>query len=121
MKELWLTNLSKQDINISDLNLIIRSMRSINILSSKLKLNRKDIAKSLESGTLQKKKHMLVFGLGKPAELAKKPTEVVKIYSPGRSKTIVTTNTVEIKSNDGLDNKSDEDFIIEQLNEDDGQ
>jgi len=121
MKELWLTNLNKQDINISDLNLIIRSMRSINILSSKLKLDRKEIAKSLESGTLRKKRHLLILGLGKPTEIAKKPVEAVKIYLPGRSKSMVTATTVEIKSEDGLSDKSDEDFIIEQLNEDDGK
>lgn len=118
MKELWITNLTKMDISISDLNIIVKSMCSVNLLSRRFKLDRKEIAKSLEFGTLNKKKGLLVFGLGKPRDMSNIEVKETKTYIPDKTKSVVVSNTNEINIDDEKDKKSEEDFIIEQLGDD---
>ncbi len=53
----WITNISNMDVGLSDLNLTIRAFTSINILDKKhYSLTKEQINKSLENGSLNKRK-----------------------------------------------------------------
>jgi hypothetical protein len=57
----WLTNISERDVSLSDLNLTIRSFTSVNLLDKKhYKFTLNELQKSLETGSLYKKRDKIV-------------------------------------------------------------
>ncbi len=57
-EELWVLNISKKAVNLSDLGLVLQPNQKINLLRVK-NINRDKIEQSLKSGSLQKKRNFL--------------------------------------------------------------
>ena len=79
----WITNISKTDINLSDLNLIIRSNTSLDLLRSK-SITLSQIEKSIESGSIYKRRDKIVFG--KPQKVEEQQLKLSSLPRKCRSK-----------------------------------
>jgi hypothetical protein len=66
MKQYFLTNISNLLINLEDFDLFLSPRKTINLSDPKLGYSQDQIEKSIQSGTLNKKKKFLVIGTGKP-------------------------------------------------------
>lgn len=66
MKELWITNVTKKDIFIYDLNFTVKALTSINILDPRHRLTEDMVNKSFEQGSLSKKKHEIIRRVSAP-------------------------------------------------------
>lgn len=63
----WITNISKCDVMIADLGLLVPARRSLNLLDSKhYKFTAEQLKKSAENGSLKRKSHMIVVRKTEP-------------------------------------------------------
>ncbi|MCZ2224558.1 MAG: hypothetical protein LC122_13115 [Chitinophagales bacterium] len=122
MKELWIVNITKQDHQISDLGIIVRSMKSINLLCKNLKLDRYKIIESIEKGSICSKKGKLFIRYKNNNIDNRVNTSTEKNYIPSRSKSIIDQETIEIKIDDeDLDKKKSDEKFIQELIMDEGE
>jgi len=88
-KEFWVTNISKMDVSLSDLNLTIRSFTTINLMDSKHYYFTSDqLYKSAESGSLFKKKDKIVVRKIAPKIEKKRVMLIVGGAVPSRERSI---------------------------------
>lgn len=67
INEFWVTNISKLDVSLSDLNLTIRAFTSVNLLSKKYNYKLEQLDKSVKSGSIFKKRNKIIKRLVPPA------------------------------------------------------
>lgn len=78
----WLTNISKRNISLADLNLTIKALSSINLLDTKhYNYTLNQLEKSAESGSIFKKKFMLA--------IRKVAPEIIKMNIPLKEETYI--------------------------------
>jgi len=87
-KTFWIVNISNRNVTLSDLNVSIPAGRSVDLLSKNYYLTEGQLNKSVESGSIFKKRDKIVKRLVAPGEV-KKPTldidrEAV-LLKPGKS------------------------------------
>lgn len=112
-KEFWLTNITRTDIGLSDLNLTIRAYTSINILDPKhYYLTPEQIKRSLEGGSLFKRRDKVVVRKvapeGEERNLRRIPVSTQPIIRPKRTHVEIVERKFE-----GLD--YDDEGMIDQL------
>lgn len=97
MNAFWVTNISKKDISIGDLGILIKARSRVNLLSRFYKIPMEKLLKSKESGSLSKRKKELLIGFVAPEE-EKKQIEVSSqpLYSEGlRSNYVIEEEVFE--------------------------
>lgn len=102
LKSFWITNISKKDITLEDLNCVVRSFTSINLLDSKhYNITEQQIKNSLEAGSLKKKNHLVKPRITAPEK--EKPISIITepTTMPTRAKALI-----ELKSKN-FDNELD--------------
>jgi hypothetical protein len=88
-KEFWVTNISKMDVSLSDLNLTIRSFTTVNLMDSKHYYYTLDqLYKSAETGSLFKKRDKIVVRQVAPKIEKKKILLSVGGAVPSRERSI---------------------------------
>jgi hypothetical protein len=66
-KEFWITNISKFDVSLTDLNITIKSRKTVNLLDEKrYHLSEDQVEKSYESGSLFLKKKNFIKRVAPP-------------------------------------------------------
>jgi len=89
MKNIWITNVSKRDIHISDLGLVVKSYTSIKILNNpRLRLTPLQVLNSIKSGTIHKKRRYLVIGTNTPNQIVSQTKEISTQPMPDRSRSL---------------------------------
>ena len=68
---IWLTNITKKDIYLPDLNIRVKSMKSMNLLPMVMKgiIELSDIEKSINEGFLSKNKNKIFYRFNQPERL----------------------------------------------------
>lgn len=116
MKELWITNVSKCDIHLSDLNIVVKSMKSFNLFG-KTNITREQVIKSCLSGSISKKKGYLFIRFSSP-KIEKPRIEKINSKLNDRTKTCLIFNKKEIEDINNLykeDYLNEDDMIINDL------
>jgi len=120
MKQYFLTNISNLLLNLEDFDLFVSPRKTINLSDPKFGFSQKQIEKSIQSGTLKKKKKFLVIGAGKPQIESYKP---IFNSEDGRNSTtgIQITNfkpEQDLTNNFEGDQKMAEDRFVEDMLDD---
>lgn len=68
-KTFWVTNISSRNVTLSDLNISIKAMSSVDLLSNNHHLSEETLEKSLNSGSLFIKKDKIIKRLVPPADV----------------------------------------------------
>jgi hypothetical protein len=111
-QSLWITNISKLNVTLADLGITIKARSSVNLLDKKhYKYTLDQIRKSIESGSIFKKRDKIYERKVPPVSI-KSNTPIVKdVFIPSRAKSVFVIN--EEKYNE-LD-ISDEQFAEENI------
>ena len=120
MKQYFITNISNLLLNLEDFDLFLSPRRTINLSDPKLGYSEEQIEKSIQFGTLKKKRKMLVVGSGKPQIAEYKP---IFNSEEGRNSTtgIQITNfkpEQDLTNNFEVDQKMAEDRFVEDMLDD---
>lgn len=120
MKQYFITNISNLLLNLEDFEIYLSPRKTINLLDPKFNFTEEQIKKSIESGTLKKKKKMLVIGAGKPQLPDYKPIFNSEDYRFGTTKIEVSNFKPEqdLTNNFENDQKLSEDRFIEDMLDD---
>lgn len=113
LKSFWITNVSKRDVSLADLNVTIRSFTSVNLLDSKhYQLTESQIQNSLNGGSLAKKSDKIKLRLAPPP--SNKATSILKQETalPSRARSGIPTIVPQYDELDVSD-----DAIAEELAE----
>lgn len=116
----WVTNISKMNVSLADLNLTIKAYSSVNLLDKKhYQYTHEQLVKSVESGSIFKKRDKIIE--------RKVPPEVLKASIPLDRETFIPSRerslfTIKNENYEEL-NVSDEQFaeISADLNEQDSK
>lgn len=74
----WITNITKKIVNLSDINVVIYPMRSLNLMDKKhYSFKKEQLIKSAESGSLKAKEKMVVVRKVPPV-LEKQPRILIQ-------------------------------------------
>ena len=110
-KSFWVTNISKMNVSLSDLNLTIKAMTTVNLLDSKhYYLTEDQLNKSAKSGSLFKKRDRVVVREVEPK--IKKPHHILIEEDnsvPSRDRSLVSVKQEKYEEL----NISDENFASE--------
>lgn len=103
-KQIWVKNISDRDVSLTDLNLTIKSNKSINLLDSKrYHLTEEQINNSLKSGSLYKKSSKIKL-LANPPNINKSLMQIMpKTSIPTRARSgipIIAPNYTELEISD---------------------
>jgi hypothetical protein len=108
--ELWITNISKMNISLSDLNLTIKSLASINLLDEKhYHYTLEQIEKSIQSGSIFKRRDKIFVRINAPDLLKNNMSVIRETYIPSRKRSLFE---MKVDHYDELD-VSDEQFAEE--------
>ena len=120
MKQYFITNISNLLLNLEDFEIYLSPRKTINLLDPKFNFTEEQIKKSIESGTLKKKKKMLVIGVGKPQLPDHKSIFNSEDYRFGTTKIEVSNFKPEqdLTNNFENDQKLSEDRFIEDMLDD---
>jgi hypothetical protein len=113
MKELWITNISKADISLSDLNITVKSMKSINLFGHTT-ITKEQIIKSYMSGSISKRKGVLFFRLTAPAK-DKRKIECINNMLNNRAKSCLSITKKEMSDISELYKTDEDDKLIQDL------
>jgi len=113
MKELWITNISKCDIHLSDLNIVLKSMKSTNLFGHTT-IKKEDVIKSCLSGSIFKRKGVLFIRFNAPKKEPKKIEKINNVLN-NRSKSIVNIIKKEIPEIQELHSTDEDEEIIKEL------
>lgn len=110
-KSFWVTNISKMNVSLSDLNLTIKALTTVNLLDKRhYSLTEEQLLKSAESGSLFKKRDRVV--VRKVSPKLNVPHNILieeNTYLPSRDRSLVI-----VKHNNYEElNVSDESFASE--------
>lgn len=88
MKEFWITNITKRDVSLGDLNLTIRAYTSINLLDKHYHFTMEQIEKSLKEGGSLYAKQKMVY-VRKIAPISRKMNRpiLIDLYKSGPQRT----------------------------------
>jgi len=114
----WLTNISSMNISLSDLNLTIRAYSSINLLDSRhYAYTLEQLQKSVESGSVFKKRNKLVVRKVSPEILTANMALISETFIPTRERSVFNIKEEyypELDVKETADQKaSDEKFAAE--------
>lgn len=106
MSDFWITNISKMNVSLRDLNLTVKARSSINLMDSKhYRYTLEQLQKSAESGSISRKSDKIKVCIVAPTirhkriELSKEPLD--KVNNPLFSRaTIVEEKFEELLDND---------------------
>ena len=88
-KSFWLTNISNRNVSLSDLNLTIKSMSSVNLLDSKhYKYTLEELQKSLNSGSVYSKRDKIFKRDFAPNSVQSKMSIVHESFIPSRERSV---------------------------------
>lgn len=109
-KTFWLTNTSNRNVSLADLNLTIKAYSTVNLLDKKhYEYTLEQLVKSIESGSLFKKKSMISLRKVPPQRVKSDILFNRESFTPSRSKSIL-----EIKQENYEElEMSDEQFALE--------
>lgn len=106
----WVTNISKRNVSLADLNLTINAYTSVNLLDCKhYNYTLNQLTKSVESGSIYNKRHIIKKRIIAP--------EVLKVNIPLNQETFIPTRerslySIKEENYEEL-NVSDEQFAME--------
>lgn len=87
----WLTNVSNRNVSLTDLNLTVRAYSSINLLDKKhYKYTLDQLQKSVESGSVFKKRNKLVVRKIAPEILKANVPLLRETFIPSRERSVFT-------------------------------
>jgi hypothetical protein len=114
--ELWITNISKMNVTLRDLNISIPAMRSVNLISKRNGFKIEAVEKSIASGSIYAKRNKIKVRKVAP-EPIKRTLEVSKepLYT---SENVLQSQVVIDNPQYEELNISDEQFFDELTNED---
>jgi len=121
-KEFWITNMSKMNVSLADLNLTVKSFSSINLLDNKhYDYTLEELEKSAKNGSIFKKNKFIVVRKVAPTNISNNNMAVISTmydkesnmwsengtYLPGRGKSILKIDHVDYEELyvDGIVNK----------------
>ena len=109
-KDYWVTNISKMNVGLSDLNLTIKALSSVNLLDKKhYSYTLEQLELSRLQGSIAKKKDK-IFVREIPPEIKKKETAFIRdAIMPNREKSIFDVKTIQYEEL----NLTDEQFADE--------
>lgn len=106
----WVTNISKRNVSLSDLNLTIKAFASINLLDNKhYSYSIQQLQASAKSGSIYAKRDKIVVRDVAPEMLKMNVPRLAETYIPSRERSVYV---IENKEYEEL-NMSDEDFAKE--------
>lgn len=90
-EDFWLTNISNRNVMIGDLNLTIKARSSVNLLNRRFySFTKEQLEKSLESGSLKAKSHLVVKRLVPPGTPMEYKIQVDKsVVAPDKTRSVV--------------------------------
>lgn len=69
LSNFWVTNISKMNVSLADLNLTVKAFSSVNLLDKRYyKFTMEQILKSIECGSLHRKSNIILIRKVPPAE-----------------------------------------------------
>lgn len=113
MKELWITNISKTDIHLSDLSIVVKSMKSMNLFGHTT-ITKKQVLESCLTGSISKRKGVLFLRLNAPKKDKAKIDQVNTILN-NRSKSCLTMSKREISDIEELYSTDEDEILIKDL------
>jgi len=87
-QEFWITNITKMNISLADLNLTVKPYSSVNLLSKHYYLTPEQLQKSAESGSIFKKRDKIVVRKIAPEVLQANIVLTSDTFIPNREKSI---------------------------------
>jgi len=92
----WISNISPVNISLGDLNLTVRAYSSINLLDSKhYHYTLSEIQKSVNSGSIFKKRNKIVVRKNPPIILNPKIATLEETYIPSRQRSGISIKEVK--------------------------
>lgn len=92
----WITNISKRDVLLSDLNLRIPAMSSMDLLRKTTYLTEEQVLKSFKSGSLFNKRDKIVKRLLAPGEIKNGTLEIdLNATTPSNQRSLVEVKTIK--------------------------
>lgn len=117
--EFYITNISKSDIHLSDLGIVVKSMTTVNIFGKKSIVTKKQLLESCLNGSIKKRLNKSLIIKLKAPKSEKKVIEVSNKFSHNRTKTAIVVEKKKIEDFDMLyfndQNLADEQMIKEIL------
>ncbi len=114
--ELWITNISKKNVTLRDLNISIPAMRSINLLGKNNRFNLELVEKSIASGSIYTKRDKIKVRKVAPEEF-KRILDISKEPMYTSEKVLISQLVIDNPHYEEL-SISDEQFFDELTNED---
>jgi hypothetical protein len=89
-KSFWITNISDRNVSLSDLNISVPAMSSVNLLDiNHYSFTESQVANSAKNGSIFRKSDKIVVRKVPPkTPLSKRPIEIIHPLLPNRSKSI---------------------------------
>lgn len=113
--ELWITNISKKNVTLRDLNISIPAMRSINLLGKNNRFNLELVEKSISSGSIFAKRDKIKVRKVAPEEF-KRVLDISKEPMYTSEKVLISQLVIDNPHYEEL-SISDEQFFDELTNE----
>lgn len=88
IKEFWITNISKKNVMLADLKITIEPYKCMNLLGKNSKLTYEDVQKSIECGSLFKKKDKIKIRYNTPIQNKNVIADDKQAVIPNRAKSI---------------------------------
>lgn len=86
----WLTNISKRNVSIADLNLTVKALSSVNLLDKRhYSYTLEQLQKSVKSGSVFKKRHFLKVRNCEPLILEMGMPLIKETFIPSREKSVL--------------------------------
>lgn len=83
----WVTNMSNRNVSLTDLNLTIKALSSVNLMDSKhYDYTREQLEKSVSSGSISLKSRMLVVRKMPPSIIETSVSMSKETFIPGRER-----------------------------------
>ena len=92
----WLTNISNRNVSLADLNLTIKAYSSVNLLDNKhYQYTLNQLQKSVESGSVFKKKDKLVVRKIAPEVIKANMPLLHEVYIPSRERSVFAIKEID--------------------------
>jgi hypothetical protein len=85
----WVTNISKRNVSLADLNLTIKSYTSVDLLSKHYYYTKEQLIKSVESGSIFKKRDKIVVRKISPEILKANMPFLKDSFIPSRERSVI--------------------------------
>lgn len=114
--EFYVTNISKKDIHLSDLCIVVRSMTTMNIFGKKSIITKEQLLKSIMTGSLSKRleNKSLIVRVTKPTNEKIQKIQISDSCVKSKNKTAIVVEKKYIEELDLL-YKKDKNSVDEQM------